>query len=448
MSATTLGECVGADLGLSEDDREYADHLADSLAQVPTATRSELWDRYFDKWPLAADRAQERSQRGPSPLESSLGMESSEIVLPGFGRKYGSRDGEIPCGAHIPHTCEGCGHTVDVGRTCNRSTCPRCMTNWAIKRAKPIVSRLQSAAKMKSAASDGTAVYKHHGVFSPDPEQVVDEEDAVEAVKDCMDAVADYLRTIDAEGIVIYHPFRGAGEHGDDIGEWKKRVASGRNWEGDVADEVVFSPHFHVICVTPHFPGGDLTRYVHERTGWIVKRITGQHKGDSRISLSDMESVARAVTYCLSHCGIDTTGDNNRYLHKKIGSAYHNADDRHHDEAAEAIRAVAPRTLGVRSANVECKNDVPAEERENEFDEPTPDDADGDAADPSTEDDGMATCRGELVSVDKADFISRESWQQQAIHAADAVEAKRAWEQAGGWQGWSGQTTLTGEPPD
>jgi hypothetical protein len=66
-------------------------------------------------------------------------------ILPGFGVKDG-------CGeTTVPYHCVGCGSVVPMGRTCYRSTCPRCAPMWVVEAAVPNLARLQTTAKTMSA---------------------------------------------------------------------------------------------------------------------------------------------------------------------------------------------------------------------------------------------------------------------------------------------------------
>lgn len=333
-----------------------------------------------------------------------------------------------------------------------------------MERAPGIVARIQSAAKMKEGA-----VYKHHGVISPPPETYIDAEHPEQAA---LDAVGDMMERIDFDGIALYHPWSGKNdedrfddEHDDDQGEWKKRIGSERDWFGDVREDLQHRPHIHVIGATSWFPGGDVTDYIHDQTGWVIHRIT--ERNGSAISLSDPESIARAVCYALSHTAIDTRedgfgGEYDTFVRKKKGSAYHapNDSDPHpsHEqnlrEAEEAVAKVAPDVLGVPSANIECKvsvEDVEDEHKDHHAEDHL--DAEGDGESTPSSDDSSSTkvrkCRGDLVDVDDADFVEDEKWQRRAEHADEAVQVREEWKKSGGWEAWtdrSVQATLEGKP--
>jgi len=443
---------------LSRDDRQLVDDLVGIVDDLPTLEHEELVDQFFE-------------EHG----EFSFGH--GEAHIDGYKKKYEPARGSLPsfgekqedCGVGIPHVCEHCGHTVEIGRTCRQSMCPRCWAAWVMKRAEGIVARIMSAAKMKDGAQ-----YKHHGVISPPEELYIDADHPEQAF---LDAVADMMDVIDMDGIALYHPWTGDEsdavdeETGDDRGEWKHRIGGERSWHGDVREELKHRPHAHVIGATEHFPGGDVTSEVYDETGWILHRIT--ERNGSPISLKDATSVARAVCYSLSHTMIDTRrgedsgqGDptQNTYVHTTRGSAYHkptndleDAHPSHADnlrDAKEAVYNVAPDVLGVSTGEIECQTTVERLEdadKEHDVSEHL-DDEDGAGVDDQGDDlenDGGATttvkCRGDMVDVDDADFVEEEDWQRTAEHADQAVDAREAWKEAGGWQGWSGQATLDGQ---
>jgi hypothetical protein len=163
-----------------------------------------------------------------------------------------------------------------------------------------------------------------------------------EVLKECMDAM-------NLEGVIFYHPWSGDNEdlEGDDRGEWKHRIGQGREWGDDVRRELKPRGHFHVVGCSPFVPGEGVTERVHEETGWVIKRVTD--RGGEGRSLADLDAVARAVTYCFSHTGIDTSGKVNRASYWKHGSTYHSGSVPEDVAAAAdaAVRRASPATLGV-----------------------------------------------------------------------------------------------------
>lgn len=362
-----------------------------------------------------------------------------ELDLPGFGEPYTGEEGQIPCGADIPHICSDCGHRIDIGRTCRRSVCPRCAPAWAMKTAIGHVGRLDEAARMMSSREGYDAVYKHHVIVGLRRPFLVDADDPLE---EALHLIRDMMDDMDAEGFVYYHPYSGNQDHEDDRGKWKQRLFQDREWD-DVREELEMRPHFHLVVVSPHIPGGQVTKAIYDRTGIIIHRVT--ERNGSPVSLADLDSVARAVTYCLSHTAIDTRGEgNNRAIMRCYGPAPHDCLPLNDDTVRKATRAVhkaAPDTLGLSTGSIECRAERPADEREVPEEYLSADDGDGEGAGldetSSTTESNMVPCGSELRSIDDAeDLLKDDQWCTRARHVEEAREAKREWEAAGGWRGW------------
>jgi len=309
--------------------------------------------------------------------------------------------------------------------------------------AKGHVGRLHETAKMMSSRESNRAVYKHHAIISPPPGTLVDVDAPERALNAAFHTIRDILDVIGAEGFVYYHPLSGDAEHEDDRGKWKKRLFNDREWS-DVRAELEMRPHFHLVVCTPHLPGGDVTRAIHERTGWLLHRIT--ERNGSPISLGDLDDVARAVTYCLSHTGIEERANGNyRAAQRCYGPAPHDClpvDEETDELATYACHQAAPETLGLSTENIECRQEMPEDER-TELDEFTPDSGDGELDETATsstiETAGTVPCGSALCSVDDADrLLDDPDWCQQARYVDEARETKQAWEAAGGWQNWLG----------
>jgi len=342
-----------------EDKQEIADSLVDAIERPRQSD---------DRQALAAD---------------APGGWLPQLDLPSFGEATDT------CGDPRTHFCTNCGDDFEIGRTCARSRCPRCWRAWAMKRAGTSreagrdvpghVSRLIKTAKMKSAKLDNTAVLTHHLVFSPPMDSwFLEAEDPLETtkkvIKECMDV-------FNMEGLIFYHPFAGDNEdhQGDDRDRWKRRLDDAREWEDDVEDELIPRAHFHVVGCSPFVQVGNVTDRVQERTGWVIKRI--EKRGETSKSLDGPEDIARAVTYCLSHSGIDTRGENNRMAVWPHGSNYQDGTVQPSDvkEGDRAVRKVAPITLGIDGSETTCFTDVPAEDASDcaHTHNASPDDLDG-----------------------------------------------------------------------
>lgn len=440
---------VGIDLAVSHDERQRIESIVEAERRLPHITGDEALDRYLDDNPARGFWSDEFEKAPESEL---MKYKPAKMMLPGFGDRYDGSEGQIPCGANIPHLCESCGGRIDVGRTCARSECPRCAAAWVLKRSPKNVARICEAARMKSAAmGPGHPCFKHHGGLMPPDELLLDSPNPLEVT---IQFVHDFMDIIDMDGVIMYHPFSGDNPgHEDDRGKWKERMFAGRSWE-DVRSELKYRPHFHIIGACPWFPGQDVTSKIYEETGWLIRRFT--ERNGSPVSLGDMSDVARAFTYALSHTGIDTSGERNRVQMRRHGSAFHNADLRSLEKAKQAVHYVAPQTLGIPSMEMECQNEV-LDDEDDETDHLSADDLedDGDGPEETTSEttDSTKTCRGEIVTIDEADrLLDDEEWRR-TIHQdtlEKAEETRKEWEDAGGWRGWvddDDQAHLTEKPP-
>lgn len=274
---------------------------------------------------------------------------TSDMMLPGF------KETQDDCGEAHPYGCLGCGAWNVFGRTCYQSMCRRCAPSWARRQAKRKCAKLLAMRAYLDEVRDRHQRC-HHVVISPpanwDPKGDPSWEKALDVVKAILDAC-------DLEGQILYHPFKG--KDGDDIGEWKTKLNSDRDWE-DVYADLKFAPHFHCVVVGHKVPGGGTTRAVEAMTGWIIHRIT---KEDSNVSLYGEADLARAVTYCLSHTGIyETENGDHKAATRWVGSSQHDATADDADEAYmdAVVRSVAPKTLGLEYNDLACSEEHVSDE--------------------------------------------------------------------------------------
>lgn len=292
------------------------------------------------------------------------------MALPGFGERTET------CGDDIPRFCEDCGDVAIVGRTCKRSVCPRCGAAWVRDRAENVGGRLAAGRAMRDATEPEQQRF-HHLAFMPPSDWFLDVDDPLGA---SFQVIRGMLEAMDLEGYVFYHPWAGEGsleeksregdedgEHEwfsgdgeperdateDDRGAWKHRLFNEREWS-DVREELELRPHFHVVAIGHEVPGGQTTADVFDRTGWVLKRIT--KSPESNVSLYDEMDMVRAVTYCISHTAIDTSGPANQVQYRKYGSALNTAEvyDDTEREISKKVRAVAPKTLGISLSSQLC----------------------------------------------------------------------------------------------
>lgn len=367
-----------------------------------------------------------------------------EMRLPGFGSE------REDCGEDLPHFCEDCGSTTTFGRTCYQSDCPRCASAWCRRRSVEVVWRLMSLLKLKLSKTMGNQWF-HHVVVSPPKGWIadVDAEDYDSAKEAGFHVVRDLMRELGIEGVAVYHPYRGEheGPGEDDQGEWKERLFSERDWKGDVKDELVFSPHFHVIGVAPFVAGQGLTKGLYDETGWIVHRIADE---DSGRSIDGDRAMVRATTYCLSHAGLyqDSNGDTQaayRYYGSDLNSGLTSSEETK-QWAKVTTREEAWKVLGIPTPTLVCGATVHRDcddehDHEHEHDEPDvedddrdedpdgPDAPDADGGERSMADSGR--CTGELINLKGAPYRlygeEYADWREQAEHI-DELRTK--------WEDW------------
>lgn len=350
------------------------------------------------------------------------------MELPGFGEE---RD---TCGDEMYRFCSCCGESVEVGQTCYQSRCPRCAQEWCRRAATRLCSKLSATWAYQYVSLDEHP-YFHHLTVSPPDDWKLDGDPATgfDRTKETVMRVMDELGVV---GVPIYHPFRGDDEEpGDDMGEWKDRVFEGRDWD-DVEDELRFSPHFHIIGISPHVDVS-VTERVEDETGWVIHRIEDE-KG---VSIGNDWDLARVVSYCLSHAGVYETADGHRAamfpnsLHRHVEAT---ADDETKEEMDQIVRQVAPQTLGIEHSSVACYREVPRGEGRNmevslaqvsaeaDGDQEASDDGDqeeGELPEPEFE-----KCEGKLVNIQKApEYLEDPEWRSSAPLAGQLRETWREW---------------------
>jgi hypothetical protein len=317
------------------------------------------------KWDSVNDRTRMRDR---------LDGTTDESILPGFGPDGFGHNARDDCGDPHPFICDSCGHSVEFGRTCGQSVCSRCGVAWvrdlSIKKAAK-VRRLRKEKHQHTPANEHQKI--HHVIISTPLSWWYDLAKSgcglSEAQDLTKDVVKDILEELRAQGVLIRHSFRGANDDGtiasesDDKGEWKERLNSGRDWFGDVRDEVAFKPHFHAVVVS------DMVRVdtdrIEEKTGWVLHRI----QNDDGVSLEDDGAMARALTYSLSHADIDVRRDgHNRSAVWEVGafqgdpfksSSRFRARPSDLEWSDVVVRRHAEKVLGLRSGTTECGQQLP-----------------------------------------------------------------------------------------
>lgn len=268
--------------------------------------------------------------------------ELPERDIPASGERYED------CGDDIPiRFCRDCGSTYTVGRTCRRPLCPRCWQAWAFRQATNAASKLEALRRYR--ASSGNHKAKHHHLTLSLPDRTrFDSEDALGR---CFEMVKSVMQQVNVDtGLIVYYPYRIVEGHrgavlGHESGEgdktWKNIIG-----EDDWEEYVTFAPHFHVVALSNFVQGGAVTRYIEEKTGLVVERIT---KGaDSSVSIYDMEDLCSVTAYALSHAGIGGTDERANPARRYFGEVANFVPTPGVEEDVEEVmRTVAPTVLGI-----------------------------------------------------------------------------------------------------
>jgi hypothetical protein len=426
------------------------DDLHDS---TEAAQRKKRIRELSEEMSRAVDRETHRQHH--SPAHQMVEKRLPALELPGFGERLED------CGKDLPHFCLECGSSATFGRTCRRSTCPRCASSWCRDQSESVFKRLLSLLKLEQ-SRNGRA-FPHHLAISPPSGWLADADDQREALEAGFDAVRGIMDALGIQGVAFYHPYRGKDEHrdgADDRGEWSKRLFSDRDWQGDVRDDLKVSPHFHVIAVSPFIPGGQATKRLHDETGWIVERIADDDSGRSIGRSGDIDrDLAGVVSYALSHTGIyETESGDNKSAYRYIGADLNgiHVDQDTEEKAERLVREVAWKTLGIPSANMvcgsdvarvagdcgsECEHDHGAGDVEHVDDETSAGAGGGDDREteetPEEPTGGTVErdeCDGELVSLGAAPKkLESEEWVQNAVYVDETVAALREYAPKEDW---------------
>ena len=283
------------------------------------------------------------------------------LPLPGSGEQYES------CGEDIPlWFCEDCGSPTWVGNTCRRSRCPRCWQSWVFQRAVEAVTAI-SGTQRKRQYERSENIYNHHIVVSPPGGIRFDSDDPKDRL---MKAGKRVLGEVDADtGYLIYHPWRIKDEYrgevrghatGEGDMQWKDIV----NLPAEKrAEYLVHSPHLHAFVVSDNVQTETVAPDIYNETGMVIHRIT---KADSpKVSLYDLEDLAAATAYALSHAGLSYNRENDSYRIAARFFGEMNQIERREsvrNEVEAAMREVAGNVLGVSFRRDGCQSTVPATE--------------------------------------------------------------------------------------
>jgi hypothetical protein len=154
-------------------------------------------------------------------------------------------------------------------------------------------------------------------------------------------------------GTLIHHSYSGSQEGEDDLDKWKERQFSGRDWEGDVRDELEVDHHIHALVLADSIDHLSCQN-LFDRTGILVHRVENRDE-DTNVSLYGVEDLAEADTYALSHARESDEADAYRYFGRV---ANHSADHRIEARCKEVVRSVVPKTLDLTPSNLVCDREL------------------------------------------------------------------------------------------
>ena len=300
-------------------------------------------------------------------LDPSTGTSAFEVVdeparayqnTPTAGRITGFGDDYDTCGVPMEHFCADCGmpardadgDPVEVGQTCWRQQCPRCGAGWAMRRAYPIVSKMESLRKEIAAERGGDSPMFHHVVVNLT--EFMSSGDADDAYFEVAKAAIEEVGVNVFGGALIHHPYSGSQEGEDDLDKWKERLFSGRDWE-DVRDELEEDHHIHVLVLADSIDHLSCEN-LFDRTGVLVHRVENRDE-NTNVSLYGVEDLAEAATYALSHARESDDADAYRYFGRV---ANHSADHRVEARCKEVVRSVVPKTLDLTPSNLVCDREL------------------------------------------------------------------------------------------
>jgi predicted RNA-binding Zn-ribbon protein involved in translation (DUF1610 family) len=335
-------------------------------------------------WNDEHDRALVRDKFAANASESA---QSQEAILPAFGQEGRGENARDDCGNPHPFLCTSCANTVEFGRTCSQSVCARCGVAWVRDTAIRKAAKVRRLRKEKFKRSpDDVNQYTHHLAISAPLAWYYDlaasgltMEEAQETTREIIKSILEELR---AQGILIRHSFRGEKPDGsikgdrhnhNDLGDWKERLNSDRDWYGDVRDELAWQPHYHCIVVSDHVktrPDDDedvgLTEHVEAQTGFVIHRIEDE---DGK-SLPNDGAMARALIYSLSHGDLHVyDGGHNQSCNWEVGAFKGDKLRSSPDLASRPtdldwadgkVRAHSGTILGLTSGTTDCGASIPA----------------------------------------------------------------------------------------
>jgi len=363
--------------GTQAEAHRIIDRIDSELEDVGVTLRGQSPPKQLN-WDDPDDRALIRRK-----FEENAGRRvgEQESILAGFGERGRGGNARGDCGDPHPFLCDSCANAVNFGRTCSQSVCARCGVAWCRDAGIKKTAKLRRVRKEQHRHTPDHEHQKfHHQVISPNAgwyyclaRAGFSMEEAQDLTQSVVKEILDEMR---GQGLLVRHSYRGKNEDGslrsdhDDRGFWQQVLNSGRDFYGDVRDQLAWKPHYHCVVVADRLKTfqDDFTERIEDKTGWVLHRISN----DDGISIPNDGAMASVVTYTLSHGDIMVRKDaNNRSAVWEVGSfegdpirssGRFSAQPADLDWAESVVQRVAKKTLGLYSATTDCGEDLPAVE--------------------------------------------------------------------------------------
>ena len=327
--------------------------------------------------------------------------------LPSFGEEYDS------CGEDYHNFCSSCGKPEIIGKACQRADCPRCWAKWCVERATKITAKLEERRQEVAYRRSGHSPKFHHVVLTF-PKIRFASEDPEKSMFELCKNILGQLGTFG--GVLLYHAFRGA--DGSDIGFWKTIIGEDTTWN-EVEDDLAHEEHVHALVLADTVDKM-ACKGIYEDTGINVHRV---EKDDSNVSLYNVEDLAGASAYSLSHAHI---GDNRAGLRYFGSVAQTSPDDTTEARANAAVRSIAEKRLGVPFSDLSCTSEADSD-HSHDHDKASCSASSGDSEPSESASDEDNICGGRMLDIhDAPRFLSDDGWISEAEYSADL---KAVWQE-------------------
>jgi hypothetical protein len=292
--------------------------------------------------PTARDDLEEPAETWPEESDVS-GLADTHVTIPGMG------DRSVGCGEWGPREfCDTCGELHMGPHRCQQRECPgsgepdapACWSTWATQRSESVVRRVQAG---RWSQPDGIERRSVHVVVSPPEGSVSTLADIQRYRKKAHEkAKAAGIRG----GVCVFHGFRITDEakrryreseeadgRPSSAGAWRFVRENDRYWR----DQVYWSPHYHYV--------GLASEVESDGSEWVVERLSTADAFESLTDRGAYESVARQVSYIMSHATFEPTDDDGSTGRKAVTwfGSLHPSNFQAEEELSEGVYATIRR---------------------------------------------------------------------------------------------------------